>query len=406
MSAMKILLAPAGYTISDYLGSEPLSSYKFISALAKLNEDIEVYVITNFVKVKSPLKKTNIKLYPLNINLQGGIIERAIFTLDCLREGLNIIENHRIDIIHQYLGGPFNLLALCKRDIPFIIGPLRYDPPHPYEEDEHLARWGRSWSECAIPSISEKIRNLSQKSFISIVGSLTNRLSRLTLERANAIVTATHVAKDVYERFIDAHNKIFVVPEGVDCEEFEFTPVPNNYDILTLGAHFKHEGFDYLIKGMPKIVKECNEVRLHVLGDGPRRVYLEKLTKALGLERHVKFHGFVPRETVLEFYKRCRLVVLPSLVKGFGLTQLEAMASGRPVVCTNTIGFRETVISGKTGLIVPIANSDALAEAIITLLFDYKLCRKMGALGRKIAEERYDWGVIAKQYYDVYRRLM
>jgi glycosyltransferase involved in cell wall biosynthesis len=157
---------------------------------------------------------------------------------------------------------------------------------------------------------------------------------------------------------------------------------------------------------MPKIVKEFPKAKLHILGDGPQRINLMKLTEDLKVFHSVYFHGFVPNMEVQSFYKACRLVCLPTLHESFGLVLVEAMASGRPTVTTNAVGPREIVVDGETGFIVPMADSDALAEAIIRLLSDYELSYKMGAEGRKVAEEKYDWNKISKQFYNIYKWLV
>jgi glycosyltransferase involved in cell wall biosynthesis len=81
------------------------------------------------------------------------------------------------------------------------------------------------------------------------------------------------------------------------------------------------------------------------------------------------------------------------------------MSVGRPVISTNAVGPSELVKDGRTGFIVPAADADALAERMIDLLGDGELTRTMGISGRKEVEEKYDWKVIAKQYFDLYERL-
>jgi glycosyltransferase involved in cell wall biosynthesis len=97
---------------------------------------------------------------------------------------------------------------------------------------------------------------------------------------------------------------------------------------------------------------------------------------------------------------------LPTLNESFGLVVLEAMASGRPVVVTKTVGPSELVGDGKNGFIVSTADSDAIADAIIKIFSDYELSSKMGVEGRRLVEEKYDWSVIAKRYFEIYSELL
>jgi len=379
---MKVLAAPAGFSISDELGSDSLVCYKLIEALAS-EYDVTFYAITNSYTTARPLP-SQVKVIEERVSINNEVLARVIFRIKCLRKALKILGNERIDLIHQIHGAPINPLALHKlsQNYPFIIGPIFYDPPHSYEQTGLL-------NKLVIKSISKPMNALMFK----------------TLENSDTIIAATETTKRYYSRFVDG-KKITVIPEGVDCREFFYTPPPQNYDILALGIHAKHEGFEYLIKAMRAVVRGYPQARLHLLGDGPERPNLERLVKKFDLSDKVIFYGFVPRKQVYEFYRRCRLVCSPALIKSSGLVSRESMASGRPIIATNTIGYREIIANGKTGFIVPIADSDALAEAIMKLLADYDLTCKMGAEGRKIAEEKYDWRVIAKQYYQVYKSIL
>jgi len=379
---MKVLAAPAGFSISDEFGSDSLVCYKLIEALAS-EYDITFYAITNSYIAVKPLPN-KVKVIEEETSINDELLARVIFRLKCLRRALKILKNEKVDLIHQIHGTPINPLTFHKlsQNYPFIIGPIFYDPPHNYEQTK-----------------------LVNKIVTKSLSMLMNILMSKTLENCDAIVAATKTAKKYYSKFVSG-KKITVIPEGVDCKEFYYTPPPNNYDILALGIHAKHEGFEYLIRAMNAVIREYPQARLHILGDGPERLNLERLVRKLELKGKVIFHGFVPRKQVHEFYRECYLVCSPALIKSSGLVYREAMASGRPVVATDTIGSRETIVHGKTGFIVPIADSSTLAEAIMKLLSDYELACKMGAEGRKVAEEIYDWRIIARQYYQVYKSIL
>jgi glycosyltransferase involved in cell wall biosynthesis len=177
-----------------------------------------------------------------------------------------------------------------------------------------------------------------------------------------------------------------------------------NHEILTTGAHLKRKGFEYLIMAMPSILKEYPDARLHILSDGPRRGYLEGLTRDFGLKSNVVFHGYLSVNELLSFYKNCRVFCHPSLSEGFCHTTLEAMASGRPVVSTDTNGS-EMVEHNKTGFVVPTADSEAISDAILRIFDDNELTYKMGINARSTVENEYDWHKIAKKYYEIYCKL-
>jgi len=106
-------------------------------------------------------------------------------------------------------------------------------------------------------------------------------------------------------------------------------------------------------------------------------------------------------------FKNCRVFCHPTLSDAFTPIRLEAMASGRPIVATTAAsGASEMIEHMKTGFLVPPADSDALADALIKTLGDYELTCRLGAAARKKAEQKYDWNVIAKKYYEVYLEVL
>jgi glycosyltransferase involved in cell wall biosynthesis len=105
-------------------------------------------------------------------------------------------------------------------------------------------------------------------------------------------------------------------------------------------------------------------------------------------------------------YHDATVAVMPSLEEGFGLPLAEAMAAGLPTVATRVGGMPEIVVEGETGLLVPPADADALAAAIVRVLADPELARRLGNAGRARAVERYSWDVIADATMGLHRRLL
>jgi glycosyltransferase involved in cell wall biosynthesis len=300
----------------------------------------------------------------------------------------------------------FNPLILFGNipDIPFVIGPASHNLPIPLEvvEETRGVRWGRSWTDLRSPA------ELAFQRFYEKMLAATKLGRRLlfeeTLNRASAIVTVNEFTKKAYSKVIDSR-KIAVIPLGVDAEEFSWSETNQSYNILAIGQLFVRKGFGYLIKAMPRVIRNFPGAQLHVVGTGPQHRNLVALAQNLGISDHVHFHGYVERGMLPSLFASCRFTCLPVLEEAFGLATLESMSVGRPVISTNTVGPAELVIDGRTGFLVPAANSDALSERMIDLLSDRELTRAMGISSRKQVEEKYDWKVVAKQYFDLYERL-
>lgn len=157
--------------------------------------------------------------------------------------------------------------------------------------------------------------------------------------------------------------------------------------VLTLGRLTRQKGYDVLVEAF-KIVagKEPNAVLL-IGGDGPDREILEQQIMTLKLQKHVRLLGIV--NDVNELFEICDIYVNSSRFEGLPMTILEAMAHKKPIVSTRIGGNSEVVIHGKTGMLVEPERSDLLAEAILTLLGDIGLQRKLGGAAFELFENNY-----------------
>jgi len=405
---LRVLAAPACYLISDETGSDPTVIYELIRSLS-LNHGVSIYAIANKVKIHNPLP-TKVKLAELNVDYGGSLIEQIVFTLRYYKEEKRLMRREKFDILHHMsppsFGSTFNPLVIFdKADLPFVLGPAMHNVPLSAElmEDLELLKFGHSWGD--LKSNLDVVRDRTLNNFLSKFKGLTARWFLKMVNRADTIIVVNNFTRRAYEK-ITKPKKIKVIPHGVNSEKFPYSPPPRNYDIVTLGGLYKRRGVHHLIMGMPKIVKEFPETKLHITGDGPQKINLLRLSKKLGISSNIIYHGLIPRNKVADLYKACRVVILPTLYEYFGLILLEGMSSGRPVVATDAVGPREIVVNGKNGYIVPMGDPNALAEAICKLLGDYDLSYRMGLEGRRLVEERYDWKIIARQYYEIYEKLV
>jgi glycosyltransferase involved in cell wall biosynthesis len=158
---------------------------------------------------------------------------------------------------------------------------------------------------------------------------------------------------------------------------------------------------------MPKIIKGVPDAKLVFVGSGGMREELERVCKKMGVEKCVRFAGFVGDvfKKAL-FYRAADVFVLPSAgPEIFGIVNLEAMACGVPIVASKIGGVPDIVKDGENGLLVPPRDSEALADAIIYLLENEDMREKMGKNGRKKAEG-YSWERIAEETEEIYEGLI
>ena len=150
---------------------------------------------------------------------------------------------------------------------------------------------------------------------------------------------------------------------------------------LMLARLHEEKGHRFLFDAIPEIISRAGSVVFLLAGDGPHRSALEADIGRRGLSEVVRFLG--RREDVPELISLSSVVVLPSLAESFGFTLLEAMSLGKPVVASTTGGIPEVVLDGENGLLVPPADSRALADAICRVLEDPERAQAFGEAGRR-----------------------
>ncbi|WP_425616593.1 glycosyltransferase family 4 protein [Anatilimnocola sp. NA78] len=204
--------------------------------------------------------------------------------------------------------------------------------------------------------------------------------------------------------------KIRVLFPGVDTEWFTPT-VPSasvrnelgwgdRLVVMTAGRLQVRKGHDMLIRALPQIQERLPQVLYAIVGEGEERSRLERLADELGVSEHVHFHGEVSYRQLLDCYQQCDLFVLSNRevngdFEGFGMVLLEAQACGKPVIAGDSGGTRETMVVGESGMIVDCREPKALAEAVGMLLSDSARCEEMGASGRRLVVERFEWTALA-----------
>jgi glycosyltransferase involved in cell wall biosynthesis len=157
---------------------------------------------------------------------------------------------------------------------------------------------------------------------------------------------------------------------------------------------------------MPQILARHPRAKLFLVGRGSALEGLKAKVAAMGLGDSVIFSGYLTEPELKEAYGTCDLFVLPSVWEVLPIAVLEAMASAKPVVCTDAGGDREMVRDGVNGFVVPRRDPGALAEKVNVVLADAPLRKRLGAAGRQIAEQEFDWKLIAAQTKQVYEEVL
>jgi glycosyltransferase involved in cell wall biosynthesis len=220
------------------------------------------------------------------------------------------------------------------------------------------------------------------------------------------VAPSKFTAEQFIKLFKIPKEKIRVIPEGVDLEKFNKNvdasdineKLGNERKILFVGNLHPNKGVHFLIKSFALVKSRINDVKLVIVGDGPLKHYLINLTKRLNIEKDVIFAGFVNDEDLPKYYASCDIFTSASVLEGFGLIFLEAMALGKPIVAFNLASIPEVV--GNAGILVNEINHEKFANAIIKLLSHEKLYQEQSENALKRAK-LFSWEKIAEQFVKI-----
>jgi D-inositol-3-phosphate glycosyltransferase len=206
-------------------------------------------------------------------------------------------------------------------------------------------------------------------------------------------------------------SRITLIPSGVDAGRFRpgrgrAARGEHPVRILAVGRLVERKGFDDLVRAMA-MVPEAEAVVVGGrpaagLADDPVARRLRELARENDVDGRVRLVGAVPREQMPDWYRSADVLACPPWYEPFGLTPLEAMACGLPVVAAAVGGLTDTVVDGTTGVLVRPRDPEALAAALRTLVADPHLRFRYGAAGRARVRRRYSWHRTAAELAALY----
>jgi glycosyltransferase involved in cell wall biosynthesis len=304
--------------------------------------------------------------------------------------------------------GEVALAAAFK--IARIIKKEKYDIIHAHTSHAHsLVMW-------ASLLLKEKpIRIVSRRVDFSIYRHNFFGMNRYKYTHgADHIVAVAHKVKDVLIQDGIPSEKISVVHSGAEIDRFRFMRgdhlfkefiLPPDAKILgNIGYLVGHKGQKYLIQAMQKVIQIFPEAHLLIIGKGELEKELKGLTNHLDLTNHITFTGF--RSDVGAFMNILDVLVVSSTGEGLTATIVDALALEIPVVSTDAGGVPEIITNGKTGRIVPQADSDALAEEIIWTLSHYENAKKMAREGKLDVKARLSADAMVEGNLEVYQKVI
>ena len=236
----------------------------------------------------------------------------------------------------------------------------------------------------------------------------------LTYEASEVIVNSNFMKNELQRLFGLPYEKINVVPNGVNLNLFNGIERDYNFRrkyamdnekiILFLGRLVYEKGVQHLIAAMPKILNGYHDSKLIICGKGGMLDELKAEAERLGISQKVYFAGYMQGKDVQRMYKAADIAVFPSTYEPFGIVALEAMLSENPIVVSDVGGLNEIVQHKENGMKSYAGNPNSIADSILELLYDHKLCADITKRAKNRVRNEYNWSKIAQDTHFTYQK--
>jgi glycosyltransferase involved in cell wall biosynthesis len=314
----------------------------------------------------------NLRIFELSVNKKDlhfwRMSEVIKWTWEAYRFSNKLINRYDYDLCHCWSGWPAGIIGYaCRKDVPYIISLRGSD----------------------VPGYNVRLKILD-KIFLNFV-------SMIVWKNAKAITANSRTLRELAEKTYN-RKSIQVIYNGVDA--IKFRPITNRdgFNVLFVGRLIKRKGVIYLLKAINEVFGEYNNLKLTIVGEGPQMKHLENFCNQKKIDTRVEFLGAVEHENIAAIYERADILVLPSFEESLANVALEAMASGLPIITTDT-GTAE-LLDGN-GFIVEKKNHKQIREEIIRYMCNSELLKRHSRKSRKIAEKM-SWNNTAQAYMHIY----
>lgn len=229
---------------------------------------------------------------------------------------------------------------------------------------------------------------------------------------ADKVITVSQMLKNELAWIYNLPDwKTSVIPNGISFDQFNgfvdsgsikgrYGIGPLDPTVLFVGRMTSQKGPDLLVSAIPYVLRYYTNAKFIFSGNGDMRAHVENLARSLGVAHACRFYGVFPRGELIDLYKACDCVAVPSRNEPFGIVVLEAWASGKPVIATHN--GTEFVWHNVNGFKV-YPNPESIAWGIGSLFANFEHARWMGSKGREAVENSFSWDTVAEHTLGVYQ---
>ena len=351
----------------------------FLQLAVGLRDRFEIFIASmSGGTFEHELKQLGIKNYPVDMSRR--------ISLKPIRQIKEIIQNNEIGLLHSQGARADFFARIAGRiaGVPHII--------------------------CTVAMPVEGFDvGLLQKKIYHFIDQLTERY----VERF--IVVSVSLSQMLMERRGIGARQVVLVYNGIELSQYHpdahYVKLRSEWRISqevpligAIGRMVWQKGFNYFIEAIPEIVRHMPDAKFIFVGDGPLKDQLIVKSERLNVRDRIVFAGF--RSDIKEILSNIDLLVVPSLLEGFPMITLEAMAMAKPIIGTNIDGITEQIIDGDNGILVSPKDPVALAGAIIKVLNDKESAKEMGLAARKTVEQKFSVEKMVAETEKIYLSLL
>lgn len=360
------------------------------NALVRAGHDVHVVTAAADNAPEFELMK-GVKIYRVNsyrpkhlnfideiMNLNFGLLEHAA----------NLLRTEKFDLVHAHDW----LVAHAGITLKRAFGT-------PLVATIHATEWGR-WN-----GIHNELQN-----YIHSMEWLLN------YESVGTIVCSNYMKNELQNNFNVPDDKLFILPNGVETDKFDIQfdqwgfrrKFAHDHEklVMSVGRMVPEKGFQVLADASLRVLQSYDDVKFVIAGKGGMLDSLRARVDRMGLSHRVWFMGYMSDDDLNKLFMVADVAVFPSLYEPFGITAIEAMAAGTPIVVSDSGGLGEIVDHGYTGIKTYAGNSDSLAWGILELLYntDYANAIRENAYNKVV--NVFNWDLIAANTVKVYNHLV
>ena len=374
------------YEFPPMTGGEGSYTYGLFTALSGLGYDVKVITTNRGVNENAEIAEGNVIRVPTK-----PLFKLFSFGIQS-KKALEKLSTQDLNLVHytndyQYIAKGINAPTIATIH-------------HPYAAEKRIIKENIGYTDSIHYSLYRRIE------FVA-------RMEKKICEKVDRVIAVSnYTAKTLIEEYHVPSKSITVIPNAVDTDRFnpkidghairEKMGLHSEPVILFVGRFDHTKGIRYLIEAFSMLINKIPDAKLILVGKGPLKKSLQMSVNNSALKKSVIFYGAASNKELPQIYASSNVVVLPSLIEGFGIVLLEAMATAKPCVAAKVGGTEDAIEDGVSGFFVPPADSKALFEKLLMLLEDKELSKKFGNASRKRVEKMFTWERVAQQTIELY----